>query len=343
MVDPFDEHGPSETHPEPAPDFFDSPGEPAEVPPVEFDPEAIAPIGEQPAVHDLHGTQYPPPPGPPEDAPGHPIFPVVLGASMLAALAIACFANLESPKTQAPIDNAPLPVVSSPPSPVDGALTEDVKGIKAQIDGLADQVKGLQAKVEGMPKSASAEDLEKLQDKIADLAKADEGFPKTVAALDGRVGALDKSLGQFRNEVGSLKDEVKKIGEAGPSRPSSAPAEPKPEYAANPKPADVNLEDQAVSDGADLFKAGKYKEANDVFRKATEAAPNDARVWYFAALSNGAASNVWTGETLRLVNKGVEREKAGTPEPSKIDQLFTTLDPKMKAWIDYYRKTAKPR
>jgi TolA-binding protein len=345
MVDPFDEHGPSEHHSEPAPegelpsDLFDDSAEPAEVPPGGGEHDTTdAP------VEMYRGDAFSPESQPPDaspDEPKHPIFPVILGFAMLVALAIACFTNLEAAKETPPATTAPAPATASPtpettpPAPSD-SLADDVKAIKSELDGISGQVKELQAKIEGMPKAASHDVLEKLQAKVDELSKGDEAMSKKFDDLDGRVGSVDKSLAQVREEVGSLKGDVKKVSE---TAMASATTESRPDEAA--KPADVNVEDQAVSQGADLYEAGKYKEANDTFRKATEAAPNDARVWYFAALSNGMATNQWQGETIRLVSKGVEREKAGTPDSAKIDQMFAKLPAKQKAWLEYYRKTAK--
>ena len=76
------------------------------------------------------------------------------------------------------------------------------------------------------------------------------------------------------------------------------------------------------------------------FRKLTDEFPKDARVWYYAALSNGLATNQWRGETERLVNQGVEREKAGSPKAPEIDAVMTDLAPASKKWLDFYRQRA---
>jgi TolA-binding protein len=337
MVDEFDEHGPSGPHPDPAPpgdlppDLFDDPAAPRPSPPATAGPAAP-------------GSEFPPPTPSEEPRPGHPIFPVVLGFAMLAALAVAMVTNLNAAKEPPPAAATSTPATATAAAPSSAPADEaagDVKAIKAQLDDLSAQLKDLQAKVEGMPKAASREDLEKVQAKVDELSKApapDEALPKKVAALDDRVGALDKTLAELRDEVGALRGEVKKAGEA--AAPAAARPEPVAEAA---RPADVDVEGQALSQGAELYEAGKYKEASDAFRKVTEAAPDDARGWYFAALSNGMATNQWRGETERLVNKGVEREKAGTPESSKIDPLFAKLPAKQKTWLDYYRQFAKKR
>ena len=97
-----------------------------------------------------------------------------------------------------------------------------------------------------------------------------------------------------------------------------------------------------MDDAVKLFKANKFKEAEDQFLKMTEANPNDARVWYFAALSNGLATGKWDGKTAELVQKGIEREKAGSPKPAEIDTAFRDLTTATgKDWLAGYRKYAR--
>ena len=101
--------------------------------------------------------------------------------------------------------------------------------------------------------------------------------------------------------------------------------------------------DQAMTDAIALFKGRKYKDASVAFGKLAQSKANDARIFYFAALSNGFATNTWTGETLSLVNKGVEQEKAGSPPSAKIDEAFADLTKANgKDWLDSFRKKAKP-
>ena len=196
---------------------------------------------------------------------------------------------------------------------------------QGEIDGLKADLKTLQDRIEALPKPAPPPDLEPLNSKIADLSKDTESLavlPKKVDDLDQRLGSFDKTLVALRGEIDTFKNEVKK-----PVEPAATTPEPA-------KPDDTKVADAALDQGAGLFKAGKYKEASDAFQKLTESSPNDARVWYFAALSRGSATNQWTGETTRLVEKGVELEKAGSPDSAKIDAAFAELNPAFKPWLD---------
>ena len=59
--------------------------------------------------------------------------------------------------------------------------------------------------------------------------------------------------------------------------------------------------------------------------------------------ANGFATGQWDGgETERLVTRGIEREKAGSPPPAQIDAAFSILTrANGKDWLDFYRKRAK--
>jgi len=106
---------------------------------------------------------------------------------------------------------------------------------------------------------------------------------------------------------------------------------------------DTHVDDAKLSQGIELFKQGKYNDAYAYFEKLKQTHPDDARVWYYAALSSGISTRKWVedSEARRLVLKGVEREKAGTPPAPEIDAAFRDLT-KMtgKEWLEYYRKDA---
>jgi hypothetical protein len=86
----------------------------------------------------------------------------------------------------------------------------------------------------------------------------------------------------------------------------------------------------------------KYDQANEAFDSLTRTKPDDARVWYFAALSRGLATRDWKGQTDKLVTEGVEREKAGTPEKSQIDSAFVDLTAETgRDWLAFFRRRAR--
>lgn len=297
--------------------------------------EPSSPLGESHEGHSGEAAHFKHPHTAPQtvdDAAGHPVFPMVLGGVMLLSLVAAWIVN--SKPVEAPTATTPAAVAAAPEAEKPADPVADSKTLKGEIDGLKTDLKALQDRIEALPKPAPAPDLGPLNSKLADLSKDTESLavlPKKVDDLDHRLGSFDKTLVSLRGELDTFKSELKKPAESAVTTPEPA------------KPDNTKVADAAVDQGAGLFKAGKYKEASEAFQKLTATSPTDARVWYFAALSRGSAMNQWTGETLKLFDKAVEREKAGTPDSAKIDAAFSDLNPVFKPWIDAYRKAAKPR
>jgi TolA-binding protein len=262
-----------------------------------------------------------------------------MGGLFLIVLAASAFFEKPPKPEAAPATLAAAPATpeTSATVPVPGAAdAEALKGVKADVDGLAKQLKELLAKFDSLPRTEPAPDLKTVQGKLDELTKAVEPLgplSEKVGKLDERVGGLDEGLKSVRGAVADLKGEIAKVAETAKTDAAPRPA------AEIATPADA----AAYTQGTDLFKAGKYKESADALKKLAATDPKDARVYYFAALANGAATGEWRGETERLVTKGVELEKAGAPKVSEIDNAFNALPPaaqKMKAWLDYYRKAA---
>ena len=324
-------------------DFFDDVDEPS---PVAINP---LPAGEIMAATDRVTPGPTPPPRPisppvePKEPKGSP-FPVVLGGLMLATLVGGVLASRQTDKaaeTAGPPTSASPAATPPPPAPTDATATR-VKELQEQFEGMGKQLKDLQAKVEGMPKSESAPDLKPIEMKIDGLTKNVEGLaalPEKLGKLDERFGGIDEALKAVRGDVSGLKEEVKKVGDGVAKAESPKPA---PAVAAvETRPAATGPIDAAVSRGAEFFKAGKYQEAAAAFKKIEASNPKDARVYYFAALSTGLTTNVWNGETEKLVLKGVELEKAGTPAAIAIDTALTGVPPQLKTWLDAYRARAR--
>ena len=130
-----------------------------------------------------------------------------------------------------------------------------------------------------------------------------------------------------------------------PASPPSTTPTPLPDTRRRARQARDRLADsKALSAAADLFRAGKYKEARDAFDKLEISNPDDARVWYYAALSYGFSTKDWTDGAVRLVEKGIAREEAGTPRTAEIDAEFKDLTPPNgKDWLSAYRKPGGQR
>jgi tetratricopeptide (TPR) repeat protein len=97
-----------------------------------------------------------------------------------------------------------------------------------------------------------------------------------------------------------------------------------------------------LESGVDLFHRGEYREAYAVFRKLLQSQADDARIWYFAALSYGLASGEWDRMTQTMAEEGVAREKANKPPKSEIDAALAGLTKETgKDWLDFYRRRAR--
>lgn len=205
----------------------------------------------------------------------------------------------------------------------------------APIDELAAELKGVKAQVA------------RLADIPGDSARAS----RRLAELDGRVEALGREVGEARAQVRaagnptqdrdkvaaleaqvrSLRDDLAKLRE-----PAS---KPEPAVAAVAKPAPPDL-----SPARKLFRERQYAAASDAFRALTASHPDDARAWYYAALSRGFATGQWRGETEDLVNKGLDRERAGSTTAAEIDAAFADLPPGSgREWLGFYRQRASAK
>ena len=365
--DPFDpnEHVPPKEPFDPAEHFAslgDQPFEPLSEEHVDAPKpvEHALPVEETAPVAPSYTPYTPVTPGKPyQPSAARGIGTALLAGSLMvgSAIGVAFIAG----KQLAPAPAAtPTAATSSPdaeakPSPDDSkALTSRVDAIKSDIDGLGKRLDEMQKHLASMPKSDAAPDLKPLEAKIEGLAKRVDSSPaidpkgieeKVEKATSGQAnllaklnavtaqhGDMAKALAAQTATVAALQSRVKSLWDSRP-RPEPTSAAP----ATTTAPAVNATADADFAKAVDLFKKSQFAQAKDLFTKLEEAAPNDARVWYYAAMSTGFASNQWTGETERLVTKGMSLEKAGTPDLAKINATFADLDPGAKGWLDTYR------
>jgi peptidoglycan hydrolase CwlO-like protein len=259
----------------------------------------------------------------------------------------------------------------TPPAKPEGpapATADELKALASKVDALLKSVEttsknlgALQAKVDALPKPAPAPDLKPIETKIAaldgkvtDLAGKTttpaapavdlkpiesklDGLSKTTSSFSGQIETLTSRLTAQEKSLAALKTQLaEKPVAATRSGTSEKPATP----AASLPSVDVEA---ALAAAIGLYKQNQFGPARDAFVKLQATAPNDARVWYYAALSNGFATNQWAegSDTVRFATKGAELEKAGTPDKAKIDAAMTDLRPDAKGWIDSYRTPAR--
>jgi tetratricopeptide (TPR) repeat protein len=111
----------------------------------------------------------------------------------------------------------------------------------------------------------------------------------------------------------------------------------------NPSPrSDVDgLVDSALERGESLFREGRYQEAYKAFQNLLQSHSDDARIWCYAALSNGFSTRDWRGQTEQMVQQGIALEKAGKPQKSQIDSALAGLTKETgKEWLAFYRRRA---
>jgi hypothetical protein len=191
-------------------------------------------------------------------------------------------------------------------------LTRTVQERPASAD-LAPQIKVLDEKVAEMARSLAG-----VTDRLDSFAKQVDSVSKGgTLESSPRFEAIEKRVAEVAGSMDSIKAQVALM--------TTPVAMPSTEM------------DQAVS----LFKQGKWGEAKEAFSKLQTVTPDDARVWYFSAITNGLAKRDWKGESERLVTEGMARERAGKPDKAKIDAAFSDLTAATgKDWLEFYRKRA---
>ncbi len=217
------------------------------------------------------------------------------------------------------------------------------------------------------------DDFKKLTDRVAKMtAEADQNqkqivdrpdFTAQVKLLNDRLNEVTQTVSQFPAQFDSINQKLTTVSKIEDSSPSpkadgitkrvdelnhamdalrvdvAAIQRSAPGSTGSAKPDNLNGESGAMEQAINLFKAKKYPEARDAFMKLQATSPDDARVWYFSALSNGFASNEWRGETERLVNTGLAKERVGRPDLATIDASLADLTTATgKDWLADYRK-----
>jgi TolA-binding protein len=255
----------------------------------------------------------------------------------------------------------PPPATAATNSPLSEVVRAiDAKASKSALDALSSRIGEVQselgtlgrelARLEGRlnaktnappasaappasPASPAPPDLAPLRTRMDDLVEESQRLsplPATIQSLRQRVDAVDKGLNALRTEVAALPKQLDASLNALKDAIKSRPA-----------PDQVSPGDIARDFGAALFREGRLAGAREIFLALIENYPNDARHWYFAALANGLTTGNWTGESERMVRRGLECEKGGKPKRSDIDAQFSTLTKEQgKDWLGEWRKLA---
>ena len=238
----------------------------------------------------------------------------------------------------------------------DSEAQKDLARLDDRINGLSEEYKQLQSRLESIPKPAPPPDLAPLEMKVAqvdrlsrqveEIGKKLDPLSEQLAKTEHRITELDSKLVEVRHEVSAAGDHtaVARGRDTSLSR-ASIPSASRDDRAEGAAPSSGSDKDQSVDtaleSGVSRFREGKYREAYDVFHKLIQSHPDDARVWYYAALSYGLATGDWGKMTETMVQEGVAREKAGKPPKPEIDSAFAGLTKETgKEWLDFYRRRA---
>lgn len=216
--------------------------------------------------------------------------------------------------------------------------SDDADTLKKQLADLMERVDGLSARIDRMsrPKDETPPVLHTMQIKMGELARLMDdvsSLPAQVRHYDNRVESLQEEIKTLRSRIESLtsdRSEGSNTKSASPHKSEAAP------------PATKNqAESPTMELGVTLLERGQYASAREVFMRLELAQPRDARVWYFGALAAGLTTGKWDGEAKQFVEKGIERERAGTPSTAEIDAALATRKPITgEPWINALRRKA---
>ncbi len=217
-----------------------------------------------------------------------------------------------------------------------GTLEKQINDLMQRVDRMGERVDRI-----SRPKDETPPVLRTMQIKMGELAREiDE-----VAQLPARVRHYDNQLQTLREDLKSLRDRIESMGGAsagtGPKGASTSGLTlPSPSASSGPmSEIELGPTDPTMALGIDLLQRGQQATAREVFLRLQVARPDDARVWYFSALSEGLTSGNWDGEAKRLAEKGLECERAGHPSTATIDAALATRTPiKGEDWIASLRR-----
>jgi tetratricopeptide (TPR) repeat protein len=240
------------------------------------------------------------------------------------------------------------PVEASASKSEDAETTKALARLDDRINSLSDQHKQLESRIDSIPKPAPAPDLAPLEEKVArvdGLSKQFEAIPNQFEAISKVLDPLPQKIAQDERQIKELEaklEELRKESRTAGARPeASGRSTVQPTGSPAPLSEVGGLVDSALESGESLFREKRYQEAYKAFQNLLQSHSDDARIWYYAALSNGFSTGEWRGQTEQMVQQGIALEKAGKPQKSEIDSAFAGLTKETgKEWLAFYRRKA---
>jgi chaperonin cofactor prefoldin len=251
---------------------------------------------------------------------------------------------------------AEKPVVVDATSPAPGPESEiqqNLARLELRINGLSDQYKEVRARTEAIPKSAPSPDLAPLEQKagrvdelsqqVDAIGKKLDPLPRQLAQSEQRLKDLDTRLDDLRKEMSTGVDRARVSPSRDGSTNRASASSPGDEAAEPPSSSEkVDSGGSTYEAGVSQFRDKQYRAAYVTFRKVLQSQPDDARSWYYAALSYGLTGGDWGRDAQVMATEGAAREKAGKPSRSEIDAAFAGLTKDTgKEWLDFYRQRAR--
>ncbi len=216
--------------------------------------------------------------------------------------------------------------------------SDDADTLKKQIADLMERVDGLSARIDRMsrPKDETPPVLHTMQIKMGELAR----LMDDVSSLPAKVRHYDNRVESLQEEIKTLRSRIESITSDRSEGSNTKPATPNPSGAASAASKNQSAS-PTMELGVTLLERGQYASAREIFMRLELAQPRDARVWYFGALAAGLTTGKWDGEAKQFVEKGIERERAGTPSTAEIDAALATRKPiRGEPWLNSLRRKA---
>ncbi len=227
--------------------------------------------------------------------------------------------------------------------PADMVKTEDFKKLSDHVDQMSNDLKTAQKQISDRPDYDP--DIRTLRDRMTELDRKLAGMPAMFDSINQKLATMSKvEDSSSSTQVDAINRRVTDLSNMVDLLRNSPNSGRVPANTAGSNTTDPRANGTALAIAIDLYKNKQWNEAKDAFDKLQLAAPNDATVWYLSALVNGFSTNQWQGETERLVNVGLEKEKTGQTTSTAVDRQTDFLTgPTGKDWLAAYRKRINAR